>query len=219
MIMMTVLAAGSVLIAGTPAFAHNDATTTTTSVKPGTSDDYNNWYHDYYCAIVAQHGQAWHLYYGSDCNLATTTATTAAPATTAGGATTTEAPATTTTAAPQVPDEMIVVMLTATSAPVAADSDSWITANWTALGGNADVFHVTATADNGVSVSYPENTGSYSSLYRDDQLADLELDYTALKLAVPAGVTGNVTLTLHLTYHTDQGNKDETFTVSVPVAA
>jgi hypothetical protein len=114
---------------------------------------------------------------------------------------------------------MVVSLLTPVSAPVAAGSNSWITVNWTALGGNSDVFHVTATAEKGVAVSYPENTGTYSSLYRDDQLADLEIDYTAVKLDVPAGVTGDVALVLHLSYHTATGDHTRDYKVSVPVNA
>ena len=49
-------------------------------------------------------------------------------------------------------------------------------------------------------------------------LANLELDYTAVKLTVPAGVTGNVTISLHLTYQTALRDKEKDYTVTVPVA-
>jgi hypothetical protein len=160
------------------------------------------WYHAYYCWIVGRYGNTWNLDSSLHCASAA-----------AGTTTTTPVPA---TLSPST--EAVASLLTSTSAPVRANANSWVTLNWTLIGGNADSFQVTATADKGVSAAYPERTPSYSSLYRDDHLANLELDYTALKLTVPAGVTGNVTVSLHMTSHTSLRDNDGNYTLTVPVA-
>jgi hypothetical protein len=196
-VMAAVLGVGSLLLAAGPARAQD--ATTSTMVNVSSYDD--DWYDAYYCWIVARYGNNWNLDSSNDCgrSRAGTTSTSVTPP------------------APAV--DVVASLLTTTSAPVRANANSWVTLNWTVIGGHADVFHVTATADKGVSATYPESTRSYASLYRDDHLANLELDYTALKLTVPAGVTGNVTISLHMTYQTALRENDRNYTVTVPVVA
>ncbi len=218
--MLGVLVAGSVVLVGGPALAQ-EATTSTiapTTAQPTTSTTVNDsiydddWYHAYYCWIVARYGDEWNLGTSYECDgTASGTTTTSVPAapTTMPAAVTTAVIATT---------EVAVSLLSSTAAAVVANANSWVTLNCTSIGGSADFFQVTATADKGVSVTYPDTTRGYTTLNRDDHLADLELDYTAVKLTVPAGVTGNVTISLHLTYQTAMRDKEKDYTVTLPVA-
>ena len=58
----------------------------------------------------------------------------------------------------------------------------WVTALWTATGGDLEGLSVTAT---GADVSYPTNTGDHTSLMQDASLSEGEIDYTAFKIAIP----------------------------------
>jgi hypothetical protein len=76
------------------------------------------------------------------------------------------------------------------------DSPRWVHAYW--LGTESVCgFRLTADAPS-VRVGYPINTGTYTSLYRDDSLGRLEPDYAALHLT--ATRAGQVPLRLHLDY-------------------
>jgi hypothetical protein len=83
-------------------------------------------------------------------------------------------------------------------APMLPGQQGWISALWTA---NQDVCDVRVTvAGPGIIVSYPSNTGDYTSLYTSWGLATGNLDYTAFNVTVPATVTAAVPLTLRITY-------------------
>jgi hypothetical protein len=196
-----VLAAGTVLIPGGPARGQGSTTTSTTSMVTSTTVDISpyddDWYRAYSCWLVAKYGDTWNLDSSSDCD---------GPGS-----------ATTTSATVAVVSHVVVSLLTSTSARVAANANSWVTFNWTVVGGNADLFRVTATADKGVSAAYPGNTPSYMTLHGGDHLANLELDSSAMKLTVPAGVTGNVTVSLHLSYQSDLRDEVRDYTLTVPV--
>ncbi|MFP3915463.1 MAG: hypothetical protein ACLFWM_11355 [Actinomycetota bacterium] len=113
-----------------------------------------------------------------------------------------------------------VVRLTKTAAAVTEGTSGWVTLNWTAQGGEATSFRVTArAAREGVVVGYPENTGDHTSLYWDDILSDGEIDYTALHVSVPAGVSESVDLTLEVSYDWNGRTRTETMGLVVPVAA
>lgn len=72
-----------------------------------------------------------------------------------------------------------------------AGQEGWVSLLWYA---ETDVCNVQVTAKaGGATISYPTNTGSFSSLYINDALAETNLDYTAFKITAPAGAgTQNV---------------------------
>lgn len=112
-----------------------------------------------------------------------------------------------------------VHLLTRTTAAVTAGSSSWIALNWSAAGGEATEFRVTSKGTRGIEVSYPENTHDHTSLYYNNTLSDAELDYTALKLTVPADFKGRrVNLKLEVSYVWDGKRRTTNARVRVPIA-
>lgn len=109
-----------------------------------------------------------------------------------------------------------VVRLTDATAPITGGTSAWVTVNWTAQNGEATNFQVTAKAANGVTVGYPTNTGDHSSLYWDATLSDSEIDYTALYVSVPSGVSG-AEVNLSVSYDWDGRPRTETMAIRVPV--
>lgn len=103
------------------------------------------------------------------------------------------------------------------TAVVVSGGTSWVTITWR---GTADVEDFKLTAQpkaKGVEVSYPENTGSYTSLAQDSTLLADELDYTALRLTVPYSQTKAFTLKLDVSYVVDGKPKRQTYRIKVPV--
>ena len=74
----------------------------------------------------------------------------------------------------------------------------WVGLDWTATTDVCDIA-VTATAP-GVTITYPTNTASYSSLYTSDSLAATNRDYTAFRVSVAPSTTGATTVTLRASY-------------------
>jgi hypothetical protein len=104
-----------------------------------------------------------------------------------------------------------------TAAIVAGDS-AWIALNWVGAGGDAKNFQlVVKKPDAGVEVRYPDNTGTYTSLWADDTLSDGEYDFTAVHVTVPYGAGGDIKLLFTLTYDHNGKPKTRSFNVRVPV--
>lgn len=80
---------------------------------------------------------------------------------------------------------------------ITAQTPTWITGHWLTTQAVCD-FRLTASGSH-VQVTYPSNTGSYTSFYRGDWLAAMQADYTAFKVSADA-VTGVVPLRLELSY-------------------
>jgi hypothetical protein len=84
-------------------------------------------------------------------------------------------------------------------APMLPGQQGWLAALWTAT---VDVCDVQVTvAGPGLTVTYPANTGTYTSFYTASALATGNIDYTAFNVTVPASVTAPVTLTLTVSYN------------------
>ena len=104
-----------------------------------------------------------------------------------------------------------------TAAIVAGDS-AWIALNWHGGGGDAENFQlVVKKPDPGVEVRYPENTGSYTSLWADDTLSDDEYDFTAVHVTVPYEASQDIKLLFTLSYEHAGKPKTRSFNVRVPV--
>jgi hypothetical protein len=104
-----------------------------------------------------------------------------------------------------------------TAAIVAGDS-AWIALNWHGGSGDAENFQlVVKKPEAGVEVRYPDNTGSYTSLWADDTLSDGEYDFTAVHVTVPYAAGSDIKLQFTLTYERDGKQKSAVFNVRVPV--
>jgi hypothetical protein len=104
-----------------------------------------------------------------------------------------------------------------TAAIVAGDS-AWIALNWRGGGGDAENFRlVVKKPDPGVEIRYPDNTGTYTSLWADDMLSDGEYDFTAVHVTVPYAAGQDIKLLFTLTYEHKGKPKTRSFNVRVPV--
>jgi hypothetical protein len=74
----------------------------------------------------------------------------------------------------------------------------WIGTTWIASDDVCDV-EVTASGP-GVTVSYPSNTATYSSLFQNSSLLDGGIDFTAFNFTLSAAATGSVPITLRASY-------------------
>ena len=83
-------------------------------------------------------------------------------------------------------------------APMLPGQRGWVGVLWQA---DDDVCNVQVTASgSGVTVGYPSNTSTFSSLYTSNGLAKGNLDYTAFNFTVGAGVVGSLAITLKVSY-------------------
>jgi hypothetical protein len=104
-----------------------------------------------------------------------------------------------------------------TAAIVAGDS-AWIALNWVGGDGDAENFQlVVKKPDPGVEIRYPDNTGTYTSLWADDMLSDGEYDFTAVHVTVPYSAGSDIKLLFTLTYDHAGKPKTRSFNVRVPV--
>jgi len=104
-----------------------------------------------------------------------------------------------------------------TAAIVAGDS-AWVAINWQGKTGEITNFKVTAEAPAGVELTYPENTPGFTGLMNGHVLSEKELDFTALKLAVPYEQTRKFKIKLSVSYTSDGKQVVDSFDVTVPVA-
>jgi len=112
-----------------------------------------------------------------------------------------------------------VDLLTVQTGTVFAGDSSWIEVVWEASGNAADDFQVTVkNPDPGWEIRYPENTGSYTSLWADATLSDGEMDFTAIHVTVPYDAGGDVKLHLEVSWTTDGKQHRQSYLVKVPVA-
>lgn len=100
------------------------------------------------------------------------------------------------------------VKLTTSNLPNMAPGQSgWVSLNWEGDKWDATNFRVTASEGSGrVKISYPENTGSYSSLYRESTLFAGGTDYNSVRLEVGPGVRDDLSITFHVEYDMRVGN-------------
>lgn len=118
-----------------------------------------------------------------------------------------------------------VALTTVTLPELHPGQTAWVSTLW--KGGNTDAgsFVLRATGPSGISISYPANTGGYSSLYKQATLLADDTDYAALKVTVGADVIGSQTISLALSYDEAKGNSGKTtavvknLTVTLPVVA
>jgi hypothetical protein len=116
-----------------------------------------------------------------------------------------------------------ITSLTTTLPAMHPGQTAWLSTLWQGANKDADSFRMTATST-GASISYPTNTGSYSSLWGSSTLSASATDFAALKVTVNDSVTQAITITLTVNYdlHQNNGNSNttpeaQTLQVSLPV--
>jgi len=111
-----------------------------------------------------------------------------------------------------------VNLRTKRTAAILEGDTAWVAISWQAKRTDATDFRIVAKTETaGVAISYPENTGTYSSLMDNDTLSAGEIDFTSLKISVPYGIRG-LTLTVNATWVDGEGKQEKDFKVRVPVA-
>ncbi len=112
--------------------------------------------------------------------------------------------------------DAVVTLLEETTPPIYPGQDAWIAIPWTVSNAEAREFRVTSVSTDGIEVGYPENTATYSSLYNDDTLSPLEIDFTALRIRVDPESPAPRVLDITVSYVSDTGDYSEV--ISLPVA-
>jgi hypothetical protein len=103
------------------------------------------------------------------------------------------------------------------TATIVAGDSAWVAINWQAKGGELTNFKLTAEGPSGVEVTYPENTPGFTGLMNGHVLSEKEMDFTALKVAVPYEQTKKFKIKLSVSYTSDGNQVEDGFDVTVPV--
>ncbi len=115
-------------------------------------------------------------------------------------------------------DKGKVELKTKKTAAVVEGDTAWVALSWKAKGTDATDFRIVVKTENdGVTIAYPVNTGSYSSLMDNDTLSASEIDFTSLRISVPYG-SRKVKLKITATWLQNGENQKKEYKVTVPVA-
>lgn len=124
------------------------------------------------------------------------------------------------------PKDVNVDLRSPKTAAVTAGTTAWVALDWLAKGGDADDFRVEVSATGGVDVWYPYKTSNeaewigeetFTSLWGDKMLSEAEIDFTAVRLQVPADAPNFVDLELTVTYKSNGEEKIDQFKSKVPI--
>ena len=90
---------------------------------------------------------------------------------------------------------------------------------WRGASEDATSFELTVVQPipKGISVSYPENTGSFSSLYKQSTLLAGDTDYSSIKVQVGDDVLGNQQIKLDVEYQLAGKKQKQKVDVTLPV--
>ena len=96
---------------------------------------------------------------------------------------------------------------------------AWVSTLWRGASSDATSFELTVVQPipHGISVSYPENTGSFSSLYKQSTLLADDTDYSSIKLQVGDGVLGNEQIKLNVEYELAGKKQKQKVDVTLPI--
>jgi hypothetical protein len=124
------------------------------------------------------------------------------------------------------PKDVNIDLRSPKTAAVTAGTTAWVAVEWLAKGGDAEEFQVTVEASDGVGIWYPYKTDDpddwvgeevFTSLWGDKTLSQSELDFTAVRLQVPADAPTFVDLILTVSYQSNGQDKTDTFKSKVPI--
>ena len=112
-----------------------------------------------------------------------------------------------------------VEQITTTLPELNPGETAWVATLWRAPSEDATSFELTVVQPipNGISVSYPENTGSFSSLYKQSTLLAGDTDYSSIKLQVGPSVVGAQQIKLNVEYQIAGKKQKQKVDVTLPV--
>ena len=113
-----------------------------------------------------------------------------------------------------------VELLSERAAAVVVGDTVWLAFTWRAHGDLTDFRVVVRRADEAV-VAYPENTATYTAPYQSPHLMDGEIDYTAIRVHVPASMeqrSKDVKLQLEASWDDSGRRRSAIHNVKVPIA-
>jgi len=93
-----------------------------------------------------------------------------------------------------------IAQLTDNAGPVPVKAPTWLGVEWTGIAPSLNKVQMTVSGPAGIAISYPENTGKYTSLHYDDTLEDGETDIAKFLVDASAITPGKYTLDVVLTY-------------------
>ncbi len=112
-----------------------------------------------------------------------------------------------------------VELLTKNTAAVTAGADAWMVLNWTASEDIRDFKVVATKVSSGATVDYPTNLGSWTGLMGGHELLADEIDFSAMKVSVPAGYSKkDVKVDLKVSYTVGGKATSDKVSIKVPVA-
>ena len=111
-----------------------------------------------------------------------------------------------------------ITQITTTLPALNPGQTAWVSTLWRGASEDATSFELTADPPRGITVSYPENTGSYSSLYKQSTLLAGDTDYSSIKLQVGDDVgLGNERIKLTVEYRLGGKKEKQKVDVTLPV--
>ena len=112
-----------------------------------------------------------------------------------------------------------ITLVTTTLPALNPGQTAWVSTLWRGASEDATSFELTVVQPipNGISVSYPENTGSFSSLYKQSTLLAGDTDYSSIKVQVGDAVLGNQQIKLNVEYQLAGKKQKQKVDVTLPV--
>jgi len=115
-------------------------------------------------------------------------------------------------------DKGKIELKTRKTAAVVEGDTAWVAISWKAKYADATEFKITVeTEDDDVTIVYPANTATYSSLMDNDTLSTDEIDFTSLQVSMPYD-SKKIKLKVTATWVQNGEDHEEDFKVDVPVA-
>ncbi len=112
-----------------------------------------------------------------------------------------------------------ITQVTTTLPALNPGQTAWVSTLWRGASSDATSFELTVVEPipKGISASYPENTGSFSSLYKESTLRAGDTDYSSIKLQVADNVLGNQEIKLNVEYVLSGKKQKQKVFVTLPV--
>ena len=113
-----------------------------------------------------------------------------------------------------------ITLVTTTLPAVNPGQTAWVSTLWRGASEDATSFELTVVQPipTGISFSYPENTGSLSSLYKQSTLLAGDTDYSSIKVQVGDDIgLGNRQVKLNVEYQLDGKKEKQKVDVTLPV--
>ncbi len=120
-------------------------------------------------------------------------------------------------AAPPTPND--IELITTTLPELNPGQTAWVSTLWRGASEDATSFELTVVPPipKGLTFSYPENTGAFSSLYKQSTLLADDTDYSSIKVQVGDTALGNEQIKLDVEYQLAGKKQKQKVTIALPV--